>query len=223
MQVLFDLRPRNLVQLQSNKLDLSRVLTLILFTVLICLSLVNIGYTGIKLKGARGEIAGLRAKDGQIVATTQSLLERLVSMREMKERVTGYIAFTRQELPIIEFLSVLENCVVPGLKVTNLEIRQGSVSMQGLAVDDKSILDFSTQLNEQKGVVTNVNAPVTTKTTLGSRMINDFRVGCQIKGITDITTDITSIMSGSPSRQKSVSGDIMGVFGVPKDENRAAE
>ena len=53
MQVLFDLRPPHLIAYQSQTVDMSRVLSVVMFLVFLMLSLYNIGFTTLRYIQAR--------------------------------------------------------------------------------------------------------------------------------------------------------------------------
>jgi hypothetical protein len=87
-------------------------------------------------------------------------------------------------------MSALEGAVTTGLKVSNLEIRQGSVTMRGSGLTDQDILDFVAKLDSMKNIVTRVDAPVTTRGTLGKAIITDFAISCNIKSISEVTVAV---------------------------------
>jgi hypothetical protein len=61
--------------------------------------------------------------------------------------------------------------------------------MVGSALSDAEIIALSLNLGAMSYIVTRVDAPVTTKSVLGTRQISDFRLTCDIRRITDIAAD----------------------------------
>ncbi|MDL2263026.1 hypothetical protein LJC31_00075 [Synergistaceae bacterium OttesenSCG-928-I11] len=186
MQVLFDLRPPHLVQSQETRVDPIRLLSVLFFVVFVLLSIFNIAFTTLQLNNVRSELARLRGEETRVTDNNDRLGASIGSMREFRDRIKAYLAFTRQELPTVEFMAALEGAVPRGLKIANLEIRPGSALMRGSALTDQDIIDFGAKLDGMRNIVRKVDAPVTTRGTLGTRMISDFSMTCSIRSITDI-------------------------------------
>ena len=186
MQVLFDLRPPHLVQSQETRVDPIRLLSVLFFVVFVLLSIFNIAFTTFQLNNVRSELARLRGEETRVTDNNDRLGASIGSMREFRDRIKEYLAFTRQELPTVEFMAALEGAVPRGLKIANLEIRPGSALMRGSALTDQDIIDFGAKLDGMRNIVRKVDAPVTTRGTLGARMISDFSMTCSIRSITDI-------------------------------------
>jgi Tfp pilus assembly protein PilN len=199
MQVLFDLRPPELVALQTQKVDLIRVLSVVFFLVFLMLSFYNIGWTAYKYIGIRSQLSETADKEQQAKTMLASLSAGLKEMENLKTRVVAYVEFTRNELPAVEFMKCLEDTVPAGLKVTDLTVRPGNVMIRGSALTDGPIGTFAGNLENMKYIVTRVDAPITTKATLGTRMISNFTRTCNIKSILDIKTPMTAVAPGSPT------------------------
>jgi Tfp pilus assembly protein PilN len=194
MQVLFDLRPPHLIALQSQKVDLSRVMSVVLFLVFILLSIYNISFTTYRYFQVRQELSSSRGEQASVRDMTAQLMGAIREMQALKTRVVAYLDFTREELPAVEFMKVLEDTIPQGLKIASLEIYSGNPGsgyalMVGAALSDDEIKAFAANLDAMKYIVTRVDAPITTKSVLGSKQISDFRLTCDIRKILDIAAD----------------------------------
>jgi len=189
MQVLFDLRPPHLVQMQAQRVDLAKMLSVLLFLVFIFLSIYNIGYTAYNYLGVRRDLTAATGEQMSVRDQSAALVATIKRMQELKTRIVTYLEFTREELPAVEFMKILEDTIPPGLKIASLSVRPGSALMVGSAISDNEITAFTANLASMKYIVTKVDSPTTTKSTLGSRMISDFRVTCDIRKILDIAAE----------------------------------
>ncbi len=186
MQVLFDLRPPHLVQSQETRVDPIRLLSVLFLVIFVLLSVFNIAYTTLQLGSVRSELARLRGEEARVSDNNNRLTSSIDSMRALRDRIKAYLAFTRQELPAVEFMAALEGAVPRGLKIENLEIRPGSALMRGSALTDQDIIDFGATLDGMRNIVRKVDAPVTTRGTLGERMISNFSMTCSVRSISEI-------------------------------------
>jgi hypothetical protein len=192
MQVIFDLRPPHLVQLQTQRVDVTRLFSVLLFVVFIFGSIFNIGYSVYRFMGIKRELDSTRAEQVSVQDNSTLLAARIAEMQAMKNRVMAYLRFTREELPAVEFLEMLERVVPSGAKVSAVEIRPLNVLLRGSAASDEEIIILATNLNRADYIITKVDAPVTTKSTLGTRLISDFAITCNIKSIMDVTPAVPS-------------------------------
>ncbi|MDR1579320.1 MAG: hypothetical protein LBS35_03100 [Synergistaceae bacterium] len=197
MQVLFDLRPPHLVQLQSRSVDVSRLLSILLFMIFMALSFWNIGFTAFKYLQVRQELSASLGRQSEVRAQSASFAATIAQMRTLKTQIVAYLEFTREELPAVEFMKTLEDTVPDGLKISTLDVTPGNASMSGAALGDDQIIVFGANLGSQSYIVTRVSSPVTNKSVLGTRQIMDFQITCSLKKILDIAAN-------DPSRQLAV-------------------
>jgi hypothetical protein len=187
MQVLFDLRAPHIVQLQSQKVDLTRVLSVLFFVLFIGVSVYNIGYIAFNYLKVRQALVDATGEQRSVQDASAAFSASITNMRAIKTRVAAYLQFTREELPAVEFMKALEDALPQeGLKISQLEVRPGNVMMVGSALTDNEITMFAANLDSLKYIVTKVDSPVTTKSTLGTRQISDFRLACAIRKVLDI-------------------------------------
>jgi hypothetical protein len=189
MQVLFDLRPPHLVAMQSQRVDFSRVFSVLLFIIFLLLSFYNIGFSAYKYLQVRQELSAASGEQMTIRAMSAQLAGTIREMQALKTRIVAYLEFTREELPAVEFMKALEDAIPAGLKIANLEVRPSSVLMVGSALTDDEIIAFAANLDGMKYIVARVDSPITTKSVLGVRPISDFRLTCDIRKILDIAAN----------------------------------
>jgi hypothetical protein len=206
MQVLFDLRPPHLVALQSQRVDISRVLSVLLFFIFISLSIYNIAYTAFKYLNVRQELNKATGEQVNVRSSSQSLAAKIQAVRAIKTRIVAYLEFTREELPAVEFLNAIEYAIPTGLKIASIAVRPGNVLMRGSALSDEEIIVFGANLDSMKYIVTKVNSPITTKSVLGTRQISDFSITCDIKKILDIAAEAPNQQVSLPDATAPVEG-----------------
>jgi hypothetical protein len=187
------------VHIQEQQVDLTRLLSVLFFVAFVGLSLFNIGHITFRLRDVRAELANVEGEQLIVSDQTERLGQRIAEMRKLRDKVRAYIEFTRQELPTVEFMAALEESVPDGVKITNLQIRPGSVTMRGSALTDQDISDFGLRLDGRKDITTGVGAPTTTKATLGSRMISDFSISCNLRSISDIASAMSKVSTSGES------------------------
>lgn len=197
MKVLFDLRPKHLVQIQETRVDPMRLLTVLLFAVFVLLSSFNIGYMLYYMMNASAELSRMRNEEIIVLDNERRIAESLASSRAFRDSIRTYIDFMDQDIPTVEFLSALEGASPAGLKITTVEMRPGGVMMKGTSLTDQDIIDFGADLGGIRGVVTKVDAPITTHGRLGSRMISEFTITCGIGSLSDVAARYAADLGGS--------------------------
>jgi hypothetical protein len=187
MQILFDLRPPHIVQLQSHRIDIARVLSVLFFLLFIIISVYNIGYIAYNFLEVRKNLADATGEQRSVQDASAAFAAEITRLRAFKNKITTYLEFTREELPAVEFMMALENALPEqGLKISQLEMRPNYVMMVGSALSDNEIAMFAANLEKLSYIVTKVDSPVTNKSTLGTKPISDFRLACTIKKVLDI-------------------------------------
>ena len=195
MQVFLDLRPPHLVYLQDQKVDLVRLISVLLLLIFFMLSFVNIGYTALKLRDVRADLASTQGEQARVKENGDRLAATIAEMRKLRDRITIYLDFTRLELPTVEFMAALESAVPNGLKIASLTIRPGNVLMNGAALSDQEIIDFGAKLDAMRHIVTRVGAPVTTKGELRTRIISNYSITCYIRSLSEIASALPELAS----------------------------
>jgi hypothetical protein len=181
--------------MQSQRVDVFRVFNVLFFLIFLILSVYDIGFLALNLRRVKQELSAARGDEASVKAQSVQYASALTTMKELRDKVQVYLQFTREELPAVEFMAALEGAISNGIKISRLEVRPGNVLMRGAAVSDQEIIDFAAKLDGMKNIVTTVNAPVTSKSTLGSRQISEFTLTCNIKDIMAIAAVYPHLMS----------------------------
>jgi hypothetical protein len=196
-----------MIAFQSQKVDLARVLSVVLFLIFIMMSLYNIGFTTFKYIQTRQELISARGEQDQVRTASTTFTTKIRQMQELKTQIVAYLEFTREELPAVEFMKALEDALPQGLKISSLSVRPGNVLMVGSALTDTEIIELSSNLGAMNYIVTKVDAPVTTKSVLGTRPISDFRLTCDIRKILDIAANDPNQQIQTPNTAAMEGGD----------------
>ncbi|MDR1020586.1 MAG: hypothetical protein LBL73_07505 [Synergistaceae bacterium] len=195
MHVLFDLRPQHLVQIQEQKVDATRLLIVVFFVGFVVVSIFNIANMMVRLRSLNADLDEGRAESSSIGTSISGLDTRITEFRAARDKIKAYLEFTRQDLPTVEFLSGLEGAVNAGLKVSNVDLRQGSVTMRGSGITDQDVMDFVNALDVMKYMITKVDPPSMTKSTLNNVLITDFSLSCNIKSVTEIGEALPDVLN----------------------------
>jgi hypothetical protein len=189
--------------LQSQKVDILRVFNVLFFLIFLMLSIYDIGFLALNLRRVKQELSVARGNESSVQTQSAQYASAITTMKALRDRVQVYLQFTREELPAVEFMAALEGAISNGIKISHLEVRPGSVLMRGAALTDQEIIDFAAKLDGMKNIVTNVAAPVTAKSNLGSRQITDFTITCNVKDIMAIAAVYPNLMdSQSPAAEE---------------------
>ena len=219
MQVLFDLRPAAIVHAQEQQIEPIRLTAVSLFVVFVIVSLFNIFYASSHLLAITKELAILRGEENSLSSQVGNYNDMVTEMRSFKDRLTKKIDFINQELPTVEFLATLEGAVPQGLKITTVEIRQGNVRMEGVAVQNDSVVEFGKKLAQADSIILQVDAPITTKAAVGTKMRTAFSITCNIKNI----TEITEITTAPKNTEQPASADIPAAEVVSAEKGAAVK
>jgi hypothetical protein len=195
---LFDLRPPHLVHLQSQRIDLARLLNVLLFLIFLFFSAFNIGYTAFRYLNVRQELSAATSEQVSVKDQSASFAAAIKNYQALKTKIVAYLTFTREELPAVEFMRALEDAIPGGLKFSSLEVRPGNAYMIGSALSDEEIIALTANLASLTYIIKKVDSPITNKSVLGSRQISDFQVTCDIKPILDIEAASPSLNQPFP-------------------------
>jgi hypothetical protein len=160
-----------------------------MFVIFLALSFWNIGFTAFKYFKVRQELSTASGEQVSVQSASAQLAAAIKEMQALKTKIVAYLEFTREELPAVEFMTVLEDAIPSGLKISNVEIRPGNAYMEGSALTGDEIIAFAANLDAMKYIVTKVDSPVTTKSDLGTKQISNFKITCDIRKILDIAAN----------------------------------
>ena len=129
------------------------------------------------------------AKD-TIQSTVFRLDEELTKLRDTAKAFNDYLVFTKSDIPVVEVLAALEAITPQNLKVENFTLNPGAAAMVGVGLEDTDVVQFAQNLEQIPGIVSRVNPPITTKTTVGNRVAVEFNM-------TAIVNDLGTIFANS--------------------------
>lgn len=207
MQILFDLRSPKLVQLQEKHVDPLRLLSMVLFGGFVVISLFNIAYTVINLRDVRSQLDSIKGEQTVLVDQSARIDTEIGTLRLYKEKIKAYVAFSKEEMPSVEFLAALEGAVPSSVKLTKLEMKPANVVIRGVALGDQDIVDFGGKLDSMRNIVTKVDAPVTAKATSGSRIILEFTMPCTVKTVSEVAAAMAEMASQEVSADVATGGE----------------
>lgn len=193
MQVLFDLRSHKIVQIQERQIDALRLLSMLLFGGFVVISLFNIAFTVINLRDFRGQLDEVKQKHNTVMGQSALVDAEITTLRLYKEKIKAYVAFSKEEMPSVEFLAALEGALPGAVKLTKLDMKPGSVLLKGVAIADQDMVDFGNRLDGMRNIVTNVAAPVTAKTTVGTKILVEFTIPCTIKSVSEVAASMAEM------------------------------
>lgn len=198
MQVLFDLRAQKLVQLQQTRVDPLRLVSMLFFGAFVVVSLFNIAYTVINLRDMKIQSDSVKREQTVLIDQAARIDTEIGALRLYKEKIKAYVAFSKEEMPSVEFLASLEGAVPASVKLTKLEMKPGNVVVRGVALTDQDIVDFGNKLDSMRNIVTKVDAPVTAKTTSGSRIVLEFTMPGTIKNVSEVAASMAEMPAQTP-------------------------
>lgn len=193
MQVLFDLRSHKIVQVQEKQIDALRLLSMVLFGGFVVVSLFNIAYTVINLRDVRGQLDGIKEEHNVLIGRAARIDSEIGTLRLYKDKIKAYVAFSKAEMPSVEFLAALEGALPGGVKLTKMDMTPGNVVLRGVALADQDLVDFGARLDGMRNIVTKVDAPVTAKTTVGTRILVEFTVPCTVKTVAEVAASMAEM------------------------------
>ncbi len=159
---------------------------MLLFGAFVVISLFNIAYTVINLRDVRSQLDSVKGEQTVLVDQSARIDMEIGTLRLYKEKIKAYVAFSKEEMPSVEFLAALEGAIPNSVKLTRLEMKPGNVLMKGVALTDQDIIDFGSKLDSMRNIVTKVDAPVTAKDASGGRVILEFTIPCTIKTVSEV-------------------------------------
>jgi Tfp pilus assembly protein PilN len=154
--------------------------------VFMALSFWNIGFTAFKYLQVRQELSSAMGQQSEVRTQSASLAATIKQMQALKTQIVAYLEFTREELPAVEFMNTLEDAIPDGLKISTLDVRQGSASMAGSALGDSEIITFAANLDSHNYIVTRVDSPVTKRVSSGSTPRSEFQITSNLRHILDV-------------------------------------
>ncbi|MGC9372810.1 MAG: PilN domain-containing protein [Thermovirgaceae bacterium] len=185
MRVKLDLRPAHYVETSHKRVDWARIVAAVLVLSFLLVAGLTFGYGLVVSRAMKAERVALQDRIQQLQLQNVKLgkeLDRLGAAEEDYRRALGLL---QQELPSLEFLTVLERALPPTVWLETASVNKGKVSMTGNAFTENDVVDFGRALMEAD-VVAAVGFPVTSRVTREGESVIRFSLDVQIKGLMEL-------------------------------------
>ena len=193
MRVKLDLRPRDYIETERAPVHIGRILALVIVVLFIGVSSASFVYGFFLSRSLRTERVQLQ---DYIMRMQEQGGRMTAELRRLQGQVQDYgkaLVILQQELPSIEFLSVLEKALPQGVWLEKMDISAGRVSMSGFAFTENDVVSFGRALSEAT-VIDSVGFPVTSRVRQDSGASVRFSLDCKIRDIMSIAATVPSIM-----------------------------
>lgn len=185
MRIKLDLRPRDYIDAEKTQVRFGRLVALVIVLLFVLVSSSTFIYGFFLSRSLRTERMQL---ENQIELMQEQGARINTELKRLQTQVKNYgkaLMLLQQELPSIEFLSVLEMALPPGVWLDKVDISAGSVSLSGFAFTENDVVSFGRSLSEAS-VITSVGFPVTSRVREDDRVLVSFSLKCRISDIMSI-------------------------------------
>jgi len=192
MRVKLDLRPRDYIETEKTPLHIERIAALLISVLFVGISCATFAF-GLFLSRT------LRAERVQLESYIERMQEQGARMnaelRRLQSQMNDFgkaLVILQQELPSIEFLSVLERSLPEGVWLEKADISSGKVSLSGFAYTENDVVSFGRALSEAS-VIESVGFPVTSRVKQENGGSVRFSLECRIRDIMSIGQKATPL------------------------------
>lgn len=195
MRVQLDLRPRHVVEAQSRRLNLARVLLSVLFVAFLLVTGSTLVLSFLKVRGMDAEITMLKDQVTLQKAQTLKMGNEIKRLAGEENMYASALSLLHEDLPALEFLESVEKFLPEGVWLTSLTMSPGSLSVEkgkpavpdrvtlrGGAYVENDVVEFAKGL-QGSWVVLAVDFPVTSRVEKKeeSDSIVDFTLSCTLR------------------------------------------
>jgi Tfp pilus assembly protein PilN len=201
MRVKLDLRPRDYIETERAPVHIGRILALVIVVLFIGVSSASFVYGFFLSRSLRTERVQLQ---DYIMRMQEQGGRMTAELRRLQGQVQDYgkaLVILQQELPSIEFLSVLEKALPQGVWLEKMDISAGRVSMSGFAFTENDVVSFGRALSEAT-VIDSVGFPVTSRVRQDSGASVRFSLDCRIKDIMSVSATVPPVKEHSGEVQE---------------------
>ncbi len=201
MRVKLDLRPRDYIETERAPIHIGRILALVIVVLFIGVSSASFVYGFFLSRSLRTERVQLQ---DYIMRMQEQGGRMTAELRRLQGQVQDYgkaLVILQQELPSIEFLSVLEKALPQGVWLEKMDISAGRVSMSGFAFTENDVVSFGRALSEAT-VIDSVGFPVTSRVRQDSGASVRFSLDCRIKDIMSVSATVPPVKEHSGEVQE---------------------
>lgn len=182
MRIKLDLRPKEYIESRKTKVHFGRVIALSVLIIFFGVSSASFVYGFLLSRSLRAERVQL---EGYIARMQEQGARMNSELKRLQAQVQDYskaLKLLQDELPAIEFFSVLEKALPLGVWLEKIDISAGKVSMAGLAFTENDVVSFGRSLSEAT-VIESVGFPVTSRVRQESGASIRYSLDCRIKNI----------------------------------------
>jgi Tfp pilus assembly protein PilN len=185
MRVKLDLRPAHYVETAQKRIDWARIVAAVLVLSFLLVAGVTFGYGLVVSRALKAERVSLQNRIEQLQMQNVKLGKELDRLKAVEEDYRSALGLLQQELPSLEFLTVLERALPPTVWLETASVGKGKVSMTGNAFTENDVVDFGRSLMEAD-VVQAVGFPVTSRVTREGESVIRFSLDVQIKDLMEL-------------------------------------
>lgn len=185
MRVKLDLRPAHYIDTARKKVDWARIVAAVLVLSFLLVAGVTFGYGLVVSRAMKAERLALQNRIEQLQFQNVSLGKELNRLKAVEEDYRSALGLLQQELPSLEFLTVLERALPPTVWLETTRVGAGRVAMSGNAFTENDVVDFGRSLMEAD-VVQSVGFPVTSRVTREGESVIRFTLDVQIRSLMEL-------------------------------------
>jgi len=187
MIVKIDLRPEKAPRKKVNLGGVGRIFALLVVLMFIAVSAVTMTFAGLKYQYMKSSINTIQNDIERLQVQDIRLGEELERLQAEENNYSEALKLLEEELPTLEFLTLLENAQPEGVWLETIQVKPGTVSLKGKAWEENDVVIFAKALLDNR-LVYDVGFPETSRGRPGpdGMSIVDFRFNCLIVAITDI-------------------------------------
>ncbi len=185
MRVKLDLRPAHYVETAQKRIDWARIVASVLVLSFLLVAGFTFGYGLVVSRAMKAERLALQDRIQQLQFQNVKLGKELDRLVAAEEDYRSALALLQQELPSLEFFTVLERALPPTVWLETASVNKGKVAMTGSAFTENDVVDFGRALMEAD-VVEAVGFPVTSRVTREGESIIRFSLDVQIRDLMEL-------------------------------------
>jgi len=162
MTVKVDLRPLGVKIFEKKKVDLPRVVALVLILVFVVVSCFTTVYGIFVLKELSAERQALEASVGKLTQESKRLDGYIAEVTERLDLYGKALALLREDIPSIEFFTAATAALPENVWLSDVQLVPGEANINGYAFAENDIAAFALKLLNAS-VVSSISPLVTSK------------------------------------------------------------
>jgi len=188
MNVKIDLSLDRQSKPKTSAAGLSKYVAVMLLLMFVFVSASTMVYGALKSHYMKSEIRSSENAISRLSIQNASLSNELKRLQQQEKIYTDVLDLLQNELPSVEFLSLLEENLPAGVWLNSVKMQGGSVSLTGNAYGENDVVLFARGLLDSE-LVKSVSFPDTRRgSNEGGMPVVDFGFTCQINDIVHISS-----------------------------------